>query len=251
MWQCESDVRQIISFKVHTDRFICLRMLWNDVSLSSESVNGITFDWSSSSWSIAIFRTMIFFSEFNLSLFLFAISMVFKHFLHALITWFDLLLGIERISLIFRCWMRRWKLVWMRAPKTPKNVCMLNVKNVMFCLEIKVFPVINKLGGWPINVVRPAILMFKMMNGNTGTGFRCKHSNNLIVIGVINRIVVTLSRKIEMLALMMQRMQIRRQICPWLSCKLQKLNIISLIFDLECLCHICLIDIKMVLTWNV
>lgn len=43
--------------------------------------------------------------------------------------------------------------------------------------------------------------MFSMMNGNTGTGFRPKHSNNFMTTGVIKRIVVTLSKNIEIIAL--------------------------------------------------
>lgn len=73
---------------------------------------------------------------------------------------------------------------------------------------------IRRFGGKPISEERPALLTFSIMNGSTGTGFKPRLSNNFIVTGVINRIVVTLSKNTEMLALMIQRIPIKRQMRP-------------------------------------
>lgn len=68
-----------------------------------------------------------------------------------------------------------------------------------------------------MSVDSPEMLTLSMINGNTGTGFKRRHSNSLIVIGVISRIVVTLSKNTEIIALIMHRIPIKRQIRPRLT----------------------------------
>lgn len=75
-----------------------------------------------------------------------------------------------------------------------------------------------------MSVVRPAMLMLTMMNGNTGVGFKCRHSKSFTVIGVINRIVVTLSKNTEMNALMMHNVEINRQMLPLLTFGIERIE---------------------------
>lgn len=70
-----------------------------------------------------------------------------------------------------------------------------------------------------MSVVNPAILMLSMMNGNTGAGFKSRHSNNFITIGVISNMVVTLSINIEIIALNTQIVVINGHNFPWLIYK--------------------------------
>lgn len=77
-----------------------------------------------------------------------------------------------------------------------------------------VFSVMIRFGGCPINVASPPILMLRMMNGSTGTGFKLRHSNNLITIGVNKSIVVTLSMNIEITALITHKILMSGQIRP-------------------------------------
>lgn len=102
--------------------------------------------------------------------------------------------------------------VWMSASKTPTLMCIAYVTKFTLCAATNVFSVINKFGGCPISVVRPAMFMFRMIKGNTGTGFKPKHSNNLITTGVINNMVVTLSKNIEITALITHNVEISGQI---------------------------------------
>lgn len=68
-----------------------------------------------------------------------------------------------------------------------------------------------------MSVVNPAILILRIMNGSTGTGFKSKHSNNLMTIGVINNTVVSLSKNTEIMALIRHKMVMRDQIRPRLT----------------------------------
>lgn len=95
-------------------------------------------------------------------------------------------------------------------------MCLAKLKKLTPCSVIYVFSVINRFGGCPISVAKPPIFMLRMINGNTGTGFKFRHSNNLMTIGVNKSVVVTLSINIEMIALITHNILIRGQIRPLL-----------------------------------
>lgn len=60
-------------------------------------------------------------------------------------------------------------------------------------------------GGSPTGVVVPPIFACTTIAIKIGTGFKSKSSQSVIVIGAINRTVVTLSNNIEIKHVMMQR----------------------------------------------
>ena len=114
-----------------TNFFNWLNVLWHDFSSSPEPANAVNA--SRSLRRTSIFRITTIFSVFKLSLWLFLIES--KHCCHAISSSSELLRGANNACMLW-CWMRRWQFVWMRATRTPKHVCMVNVRNVMFGFEI-------------------------------------------------------------------------------------------------------------------
>lgn len=70
-------------------------------------------------------------------------------------------------------------------------------------------------GGSPTGVVVPPMFACTTIAINTGTGFKSKSSQIVMVIGAIRRTVVTLSNNIEIAQVMMQRQWINGQIFPF------------------------------------
>lgn len=60
-------------------------------------------------------------------------------------------------------------------------------------------------GGSPTGVVVPPILACTTIAMSTGTGFKSKSSHNVMVMGAIKSIVVTLSNNMEIKHVMMHK----------------------------------------------